>query len=260
MSLPINWLDQVPGLVLGQSTQIAHVIRWFFSYYRNKKPLMRLLDPFAKNDEDCIIVIPKLPLQKDRLKEEFRDYPFLKKIDDKPTPLHFTDELTGTHDPIAISYIHLLLSKAGKKDKLKFKVDEELGEDELNVNLICIGAWSNRITMATIERSPYFKFGADSKGGYILSPKRGNHYYDYESNRSYGILLKLRDVFHSNKAVMVAAGLSADAGAGAAYYLWSKKEYYAKKYSASSFGILVKIDTDLGYGSAEAIEEWSPAK
>jgi len=253
MSMPIELATLVAGWLLGEITPLNYV----WSYYRNKEPLMRLLDPFVKKDEDCIIVLPRLPLQKDQLKSE---YPFIKKIGDKEIPLHWTTELTGIHDSIAVSHIHALLSLAGKKE-VRIKSDEALEEDEWNVNLICIGAWSNRITMATLERSaPYFKFGTDDKGGYISSPKTEKWYYDEINNRNYGILLKLKDVFQSGKAVIVAAGLGPDATAGAAYYLSTRWRELSKKYSASPFGILVKIDTNLGYGSAEAIDQWPPAK
>jgi len=199
-----------------------------------------------------VIVLPKLPLQLDK------EYPFEKEIRGKKTPLHRTGDLMTTYDSIAVSWIHAILSLAGKKvEEVEVKQDEAFGEGELNVNLICIGAWSNRITMAAIEKSPYFKFGEDGKGGYISSQKIGKCYYDYENHRSYGILLKLRNVFQ-NKAAILVAGLSPDATTAAAYYLWSNREDLAKKYSTSSFGILVKIDTDLGYSSAEPIEEWSP--
>ena len=228
-------------------------IRNLGSYLTESRPLNRLLDPFARSGEPCLIVLPSLNLPKEMPKY------FVKEIEEKEVALSYTEPLMSTYDSIAASYFHSILSRAGKKtDEVIVKQDEDLSDDEMNENIVCIGLWSNSIANMVNKKSPYFKFESNGKLGWISSSSNPNLYYDKEKNLSYGLLLKLWDAFHKKKAVIVAGGLSPDATAAAAYHLYSEYKDLAKKYSKSSFGEVIKINTDIGYKSARRYLEWKP--
>ena len=76
----------------------------------------------------------------------------------------------------------------------------------------------------------------------------------YYSRKDYGVIIKAKNPFSLDKSIFIFAGLSGDASVGAAYFFQNRFKELVKKYGGNSFGVIIEVDREIGYKSAEPVD------
>ncbi len=153
------------------------------------------------------------------------------------------------HDSIAAANIKLLLSDF--VDEAKIISDEDIGDEIICENIVCIGAQSNYIfeqlviksnCIAPLQYEIDLSKGADS----FKNPKLNQSYMSNDLSYSYGLFAVIKNPHAEDKRIVFIAGLDADSTLGITKVLKNNVKLFFKKikhikYSDSGFYCIVKF-------------------
>ncbi len=255
----------VAGVVLGVILEeLIKSLSGAIKEWRKTHPLHKLLGSIAEG-EDCYIYFSSFFRDLER-EDEFK---LLRLNPNKSGPdveVKGPDFLLGEGDALALALILSLLSRIPiKPNRISVERGDLVGK-RWGVNCFCIGAhnlstrevltkfknnfyiFDNNYTVITkpsLQPEERSQNGQEiRKGVYITSQ------FDTEPI-DYGIILKFKDQFHSDKKVVfIIAGIGPAGTSGAAFYLLS---HYAELSNlGEEFGVLIQVPS--GYQSAVQVK------
>jgi hypothetical protein len=235
--------------------------RSFTQEYKNTLPLKKILGNIA-SDKSVIYVSPFYRDTNNPDQSKLYRY----ERDRISLPLIAgTQYVYGKSDALAMSLVLATIQKVTRTSHFLIEDDWQALEKWGRAS-ICIGA-HNAKTREILEKfdSTFFRFAAnyssivkDSEFGKFTDdhgvtsiPAVFQKKISDSSIIDYGIILKLRDQFHSNKEpIIVIAGIGDWGTAGAAYFLLS--HYLKLPFDKDEFGVLIQVPS--GYESARIVE------
>jgi hypothetical protein len=224
-------LGGIVGWVIPQLINEVRV-RWF-----EQRPIRALLGPACLNHYQTLIHLGSL-YPKDSLS-------FLKTVPGslgdrmEVTPKTSMPWVVVENDARALGYLMGVLASAGKSENLSV-IRDDLGLDQVEVNIVCIGSIKNNHMTAAINSSFVnlpLRFAWRSEHLVITDGKID---WSMDDKFDYGILVKAANEYAPDLCVWICAGISHFGTVSAAYLLFSKwRELYAT-YGESNFGVVVK--------------------
>lgn len=184
----------------------------------------------------------------------------------KVNPYPFRDDekvVTTIRDAWGIAMVHGLLHLGGMTSEgIEIVTAREFTDKCWDTDLILIGSgFANPKTEAALKsfKSP-LRFSddraqivGDASGAgepQLQWPKPGA-----DPGTDYGLVVKLKVVRHgSEKIYLVLAGLGPTGTLAACYYLTENIVGLHDRFKSSPFGLVVRVDKDLGYTSTEEVE------
>jgi hypothetical protein len=206
--------------------------RWF-----EQRPIRELLGPACLNNYATLIYLSSL-YPKDSLS-------FLKVVPGslgdrmEVTPKTSMPWVLVENDARALGYLMSVLATAGKSRNLSV-IRDDLGLDQVEVNMICIGSIKSNLMTAAINSS-FAKLPlrfAWHNDHLIITNGTVDWLSDEEFD--YAILVKATNEYSPDLCVWICAGISHFGTASAAYFLFSKWRELHASFGESNFGLVLK--------------------
>jgi hypothetical protein len=232
-------------LQLGLSVLLGGVVGWVIPQLINDirtrwselRPIRELLGSTCSNRDDTLIYMGSL-YPKDSLS-------FLKAVPGtldgrmEVTPKTSMPWVVVENDARALGYLMSVLASAGKTENLSV-IRDDLGLEEVEVNMICIGSIKNNHMTAAVNSS--FS-GLPLRFTWLeeeLAITDGKILWHTEEECDYALLVKVVNEYSPTHCVWICAGLSHFGTASAAYFLFSRWRELHAKFGGSNFGLLIK--------------------
>jgi len=230
--------------------------------YKSTHPLRKILGTLAS--DDAFIYVS--PFYRDVGRpEESKLYRYEKDRVDLPL-IRGTQYVYGRGDALALSYVLACIDKNRPKSHLLLVEDDWQALEKWGKSAVCIGAHNAKTREILAKFSDiFYKFCLNYKAicradmltsqvenqGRVYVPAIYPRKTGDSSVTDYGIILKLKDEFHSNNSsILVIAGIGDWGTAGAAYFLSTR--FKELPYDKDVFGVIVEVPS--GYQSARLID------
>jgi hypothetical protein len=175
----------------------------------------------------------------------------------KQTRIFGSEYVYGKGDAIALSYLFHIFEQAKIGKAVLTVQDSEHAHDSWGRSAICIGAHNPKTReIMTKFKSCRFRFHRNyTEITHDDFPQKTNSdgikFYRAVRKKSvgdgmeidYGVILKLKDEYHSDKDIIVVAGLGDMGTAGAAYFLY--KNFDELPHRQNEFGILIEVPSGI---------------
>jgi len=239
------------GALLGVTFQVLYeVIDDLVKALRRLRPLREILGTISTENSWVYISAFRTDLSNSILYRN--DHHVSKK-----TRIFGSEYVYGKGDAIALSYLFHIFEQAKIGKSVLTVQDSEHAHDTWGRSAFCIGAHNPKTReVMTKFKSCEFRF----QNNYTeithddFPPKTnsdGIRFYRAVRKKivgdgmetDYGVILKVKDEYHSDKDIIVVAGLSDMGTAGAAYFLYKKFDELPHK--DSEFGILIEVPSGI---------------
>jgi hypothetical protein len=239
------------GGVIGAGTGIISNICWRKITYL--RPIKKLLCALANDSQRLKIFvrtfsIPQFAEVRDRISGK------------KAITLDNITEITSKDSAECLSYILSLLREVRAHRNLEIVNSDEFRESDLDSNMICIGGpITNKVTekiMNSEESWMPYKYEKEEQKIRKVMSENGEWIADMETD--YGVIIKTRNPFFSGKWIFIFFGISGCASAGASYFFWSSFKDLVDQFGNKSFGIVVRVNREIGYISATQVDYVTP--
>lgn len=233
--------------VIGAGTGILSNTCWRKITYL--RPLKKLLCDLANDSHKLRIFMPVLSVPQFA---EVRD----RITDKKVLNLDNITKITSKDSAECLSYILSLLREIRAHRNLEIVNSEEFRESDLDSNLICIGGpLTNKVTEKIINsEESWMPYKYENEEGKIRKMIKENAEWSADIETDYGVIIKTRNPFSSGRWIFIFFGISGSASTGGSYFFWSNFKDLVDQFGNKPFGIVVRVNKEVGYISATQID------
>ena len=240
--------DQANSVVqLGLGVLLGGVVGWVIpeviglvrTSWFEQRPIRALLGRACLNQYETLIYMGSLAPKDSRIFFKARLGLLGDHMEVAPNPELPWPWVVVENDARALGYLMGILAKAGKVENLAV-VRDDVGADQVEVNMICIGSIKNNHVTAAINSSfanlPLRFAWLDDR--LLITDGKSKWYSDEQFD--YGLLVKATNEYAPHLNVWICAGISHFGTASAAHVLFSRWRELYEKYADSNFSLVVK--------------------
>ncbi|MGD2249790.1 MAG: hypothetical protein PVF58_15385 [Candidatus Methanofastidiosia archaeon] len=229
---------------------IKELLKEIWKWYSYTRPIRKMLGSIADDTQ--------------QLKLFFRIYQGDVKIRTEQgiMELHRINKITSVATARCLTYLLGLFISMRSDENIEFVSAKRL-PDFPDSNIVCIGGPNtNEATEKIFEIEdqemwlPYVFGGEKGKKDEIIKIDENTKTKKWFSGEKfdYGIIIKTRNPYFKEKWILILAGLCPEATTGASFFFHSKRKQIAKRFENRPFGVVIKVDTQLGYKSAKEVD------
>lgn len=244
MNLADTLIEPLIGALIGLFAGIIGTRIW--RWKKDLHPARKILDTVKDDSEQLKIFIKTFPISSKA--------PIPDRTEGRIWILENMQEITSVASARCVSFILAFLTPIRSFKNIEIISSERLRDSDLDSHVICIGGpLTNEVTRKIFELPgvwfPY-KFG---DGG--IKRIEGTEKWIATTSTDYGVIIKTENPLSPKKWIFIFAGLFGDASVGSSYFFQARFRDLAKQFGNKSFGIIIKVNRELGYTSAIQIDQ-----
>lgn len=215
------------------------------------RPAKKLLDSMADENQELMITIGAFQIPPhSSIREKFSNF--------EAVELTGITEITSVSSAYCISFILTFLASMRSYENIVIIDSAKFSPEYYDSNIVTIGGpMTNVVTKRILEYEedwlPY-KFTKLPSGEVIAEKTDKKKTWHITQRKDYGVIIKAKNPFSLDKSIFISAGLSGDASVGSAYFFQNRFKELVKKYGGNPFGVIIEVDREIGYKSAEPVD------
>jgi hypothetical protein len=215
------------------------------------RPAKKLLGSLADDNQELKIVIGTFQIPpRSSIREKFSNF--------EAVELTNIPEITSVSSAYCASFILTFLASMRSYENIETIDSAKFSPEHYDSNIMTIGGpMTNIVTKKILEYQedwlPY-EFTKLPSGEVIIEKTDRKKTWHITPRKDYGVIIKAKNPFSLNKSIFIFAGLSGDASVGSAYFFQSRFKELVRKYGRNSFGVIIEVDREIGYRSAQSVD------